>query len=76
VVVTTVHGDQGIFKSASQQQLMEEIRDTYEKQGFRPDTIRQMMSNFRQACDGMTDKHCKDYLRDSLQKIKSARYTN
>ena len=67
MVVTTVHGDQSIFKSASQQQLMDEIRDTYEKQGFRPDIIRQMMSNLREVCAGMEDKPCKDYLRENLQ---------
>jgi len=76
LVVTTVHGDQGIFHTASRAQLMQEIEATYEKQGFRPETIRQMMSNFRQTCDRMDDKHCTDYLRSSLQTIKAARYTD
>ena len=75
VVVTTVHGDQSaLFMSSSREKLMEEIEATYTKQGFRPDTITAMMGNFRQMCDRMTDKQCKDYLRSSLQQIKAARY--
>ena len=76
LVVTTVHGDQGIFMSSSPEKLLQEIEATYTKQGFRPETIRQMMETFRQTCDKMDNKHCTDYLRSSLKQIKSARYTN
>jgi len=78
LVVITVRGDQtGTFlMSSSREKLMDEIQATYAKQGFRPETITQMMGNFRQICDRMDNKHCTDYLRSSLQQIRNARYTD
>jgi hypothetical protein len=75
VLVASVHGSTGIFKTDAQQQqqLMEEIRDTFEKQGAAPDNLRNMMSNLREVCDEMNAKQCNDYLRSSLQKAKSGR---
>jgi hypothetical protein len=71
VVHQNTHQSTAIFQSASPQELMAEIRDTYEKQGVPPDTVRRLMSNLNEECGGMVDTECKDYLRSSLQKIKS-----
>jgi hypothetical protein len=65
-----------MFMSSSPEKLLQEIEATYAKQGFRPENIRSMMDTFRQTCYKMERKECVDYLRDSLQKIKNAHYTD
>ena len=75
-VATAVHANHGtLVRTSSRAKLMEEIEDTYTKQGFRQETILAMMGNFRAACDGMEDKQCVDYLRSSLETIKNAHYS-
>jgi hypothetical protein len=79
LVVIAVSGGQSastLFMSSSRDELLKEIEATYTKQGFRPDNITQMMGTFRQVCDKMDNKQCRDYLRSSLQQIRNARYTN
>ena len=76
MVLMTVYGDQGVFMSSSPEKLMTEIEATYTNQGFRPETIKAMMGNFRTTCDKMDNKQCTDYLRSSLKSIKSAHYSN
>ena len=79
LLITALRGNQNtsmLFMSSSREKLLEQIEATYTKQGFRQETIAQMMGNFRQVCDRMDNKHCTDYLRSSLQQIQSARYTD
>ncbi len=65
-----------MFMSSSPERLLQQIEVTYIKQGFRPETTRAMMENFRHMCYRMERKECVDYLRDSLQKIRNAHYTD
>jgi hypothetical protein len=77
LVTTAIHGDRStFFMSSSPDKLLEEIEATYQKQGFRPETITAMMGNFHQTCDRMSNQQCVEYLRSSLRTIKNAHYTN
>lgn len=74
---TTIHGDRStFFMSSSPDKLLHEIEATYTKQGFRPETITQMMGSFHEICDKMDKNKCVDYLRSSLQTIRNAHYTD
>jgi hypothetical protein len=76
LVATSIHpGHSTFFMSSSPDKLLEEIEATYQKQGFRPETITAMMGNFHQTCDRMSNQQCVDYLRSSLQTIKNAHYS-
>jgi hypothetical protein len=75
LVTVTVHGNRStLFMSSSPDKLLEQIEATYKEQGFRPETITAMMGNFHQTCDRMNNQQCVDYLRSSLQTIRTARY--
>ena len=75
LLATAIHpGHSTFFMSSSPDKLLQEIETTYQKQGFRPETINAMMGNFHQTCDRMNNQQCVDYLRSSLETIRSARY--
>lgn len=75
-VETTIHpGHSTFFMSSSPDKLLEQIEATYQKQGFRPETIAAMMGDFHQTCDRMNNQQCVDYLRSSLQRISNAHYS-
>src|SRR5262249_34550023 len=50
LVLITVSGGRTntLFMSSSREELLKEIETTYTSQGFRPETVTQMVGNFRQ----------------------------